>query len=325
MIARVQQLATLTLIFAALAWALFFGVQGAFAVAACGTLLILLGYALFLGLEFLLLAFFGADLSVGRPSPAQLMSAWASEVLRAPLIFCWRQPFRSQSESDLTTALQPAQRGVIFVHGFFCNRGFWNPWMKTLRERGVPFIAVNLEPPFGSIGGYAGIIESAVERIEAATRHPPVIVAHSMGGLAVRAWLAGRARGHRPHRVITIGSPHWGTRLARFARTVNGLEMRSSSTWIDLLASGETLADRARFTCFYGNCDNIVFPASAATLSGADNRHLPGTAHVQMAFHREVMRELLRWLQPVPLLDPAGGTLAGAMESQRGSYSPGVQ
>ena len=29
--------------------------------------------------------------------------------------------------------------------------------------------------------------------------------------------------------------------------------------------------------------DNIVFPASTATLPGADNRHLPAVAHVHMA------------------------------------------
>ena len=317
MIARIQQLTTFTLIFAAAAWAWWFGLREDFALAAYGALMILLGYALFLGLEFLLLAFFGADPSVERPSPTQLLGAWVGEVLRAPLVFCWRQPFRSHSEPDLTTALQPAQRGVVFVHGFFCNRGFWNPWMKTLRVLDVPFIAVTLEPPFGSIAGYAETVESAVARMEATTGHSPVIVAHSMGGLAVRAWLTGCGARHRPHRVITIGSPHRGTWLARFARTVNGLEMRSSSSWIDVLAAGESLADRARFTCFYGNCDNIVFPASVATLSGAENRHLPGTAHVQMAYHPEVMRELLRWLKSTPLSYPGGGKSAVAAEPPR--------
>ena len=60
--------------------------------------------------------------------------------------------------------------------------------------------------------------------------------------------------------------------------------------------SAENAARRARFTCFYGHTDNVVFPASTATLAGADNRHLAGVAHVAMAFHPEVFDEVLRLL-----------------------------
>ena len=53
--------------------------------------------------------------------------------------------------------------------------------------------------------------------------------------------------------------------------------------------SGATRARRrfAKFTCCYSHCDNIVFPASTATLPGATNLHIPGTAHVHLAFQRK--------------------------------------
>ena len=54
-------------------------------------------------------------------------------------------------------------------------------------------------------------------------------------------------------------------------------------------------------TCFYSHCDNIVFPPVTATLQGADNRHLPGVAHVQMADHPEPWHELQRCLLRGPL------------------------
>lgn len=186
------------------------------------------------------------------------------------------------------------RRGVILVHGFLCNRGFWNPWMKVLRRRGIPFVAVNLEPPFGSITTYATFIDKAARSLEAATEAPPIIVAHSMGGLAVRTWLADCGT-TRVHRVITIGTPHRGTWLARFGRASNTIEMRPSSDWITALERREGLGDRSRFTCFYSNCDNIVFPTVNATLPGADNRHLSATAHVQMAQHPDVIGEVLKW------------------------------
>jgi triacylglycerol lipase len=179
------------------------------------------------------------------------------------------------------------------VHGFLCNRGFWNPWMLKLRHADVPFIALNLEPPFASIDAHRASIGGAIRRLEAATGRAPVIVAHSMGGLAVRAWLASRNPGDTVHRIITIGTPHAGTWLARFAGTVNGTEMRQASSWLKRLSTRERESDRERFVCFYGRCDNIVFPSASATLPGADNRHLASTAHVQMAFHADVISTVL--------------------------------
>ena len=46
------------------------------------------------------------------------------------------------------------------------------------------------------------------------------------------------------------------------------------------LAAREPAQRFERFTCFYGHCDNIVFPASTATLPGADNRHIAGHARM---------------------------------------------
>lgn len=296
MLARLQQFITTALVCGAAMWAAYFLQSGRPAWGWGGALLILAGYALFLGVEFLLLAWVQEDGPSPRPKAASLLKAWWGEVLTAPQVFCWRQPFRSQAEPDHLDAPSEGNRGVVFVHGFVCNRGFWNPWMKRLRAAGVPFVAVNLEPLFDSISRYAETIEAAVCRVEAATGRSPVVVAHSMGGLAVRAWLDKFDADMRVHRVITVATPHGGTWLARYGRTVNSREMALKSSWLLELASQSSNRRHALFTCFYGNCDNIVFPASTGTLPGADNRHIAATAHVHMAFQPAVFNEVSRWL-----------------------------
>ena len=298
MIARIQQATTLFLLAFAAIWALAFASRGAYGWAAAGAILILLGYALFLGVEFALLARFGAARGSDLPTVAQLLRAWTGEVLRAPLVFCWRQPFRSKAVPDCVHEACIGRRGVVFVHGFVCNRGFWNPWLRRFRAWDIPFVAVDLEPPFGSIDAYASVIEAAVEKLRAATGQLPVVVAHSMGGLAVRAWRARHREAEQVHRIVTIASPHQGTWLGRFAVTTNGEQMHTGSGWLESLSRSEQPSDHAHFTCFYGHCDNIVFPIRSATLPGADNRHLPATAHIHMAFHPEVIREVLRWVDP---------------------------
>ena len=262
--------------------------------------LILLGYALFLALEFVLLYLMQEPTTATRAGAGDLLRAWWGEVVTAPRVFLWRQPFLSNVEPDHVPS-GVARRGVVLVHGFVCNRGLWNPWMSVLRARDVPFIAVNLEPLFGSIDDYAQIIEAAVAKLESSTGVPPVLVGHSMGGLAIRAWMQRFGSDARVHRVITIGSPHQGTWLARFGRTTNGLQMRQRGSWLTRLAADEPLARAARFTCLYGHCDNIVFPALTGTLPGALNIHIARTAHVQMAFHPAVFDEVWRWLvMPLP-------------------------
>jgi triacylglycerol lipase len=161
----------------------------------------------------------------------------------------------------------------------------------------VPFVAVNLEPVFGSIDDYLGIIEDGVRRLERATGCPPVIVAHSMGGLAVRRWWAEHGDNARVHHAVTLGTPHHGTWLARFAVSRNGLQMQRHSRWLQAVAAREPAGRYERFTCFFGHCDNIVFPPSTATLPGADNRHLEGVAHVHMTTRPEPWDELMRRLQ----------------------------
>jgi hypothetical protein len=293
-LARLQQAITLSLLLCAVLW-LAWHWRDSPLLAAAGFLAIVMGYSLFLAMEFVALRVAGRGDPAERPTWAQLARAWFAETAVAPRVFCWRQPFRWRAIPDLldTPPAQPARRGAVFIHGFVCNRGFWNPWLARLRAQGHPFVAVNLEPVFGSIDAYAPIIDDAVERVTRATGLAPVLVCHSMGGLAARAWLRGASAPGRVHHIITIGSPHQGTWLARFSLLENGRQMRSGGSWIRSLEQGELAADHSLFTCWYSNCDNVVFPAQAALLRGADNRLVPGVAHVELAFHRRVMDDSL--------------------------------
>jgi triacylglycerol lipase len=250
-------------------------------------------HALFLAVEFVLLSRVEPGAGLPRPRLSALLGAWWGEIWVGLQIFCWRQPFRSRAWPDGVAPLQDGPHAVLLVHGFVCNRGLWNPWMRRLAAADIAYTAVNLEPVFGSIDRYVPIIEEGVRRLEALGCAKPIIVAHSMGGLAVRAWLREYRSEHRVHRIVTIATPHRGTRLARFALTPNARQMRPDSRWLLALAADETAQRRALFTCFFGHCDNIVFPASMATLAGADNRHVPGIAHVHLAFHASVIDEVL--------------------------------
>ena len=298
MVARFQKIITFCLLAAAFGW-LFYFRHDSPALAVAGFFIIALGYTVFLAIEFVCLRFINRSDPAPPATLSELLSAWVGESLIAPQVFCWRQPFRSNAIPDniAADAIKPGKRGVVFIHGFFCNRGFWNPWLMRLAGTGHAFVAVNLEPLFGSIDEYIPAIDAAIHKVTVATGLAPLLVCHSMGGLAARAWLREMKAEARVNHVVTIGTPHGGTWLARFGHGKNGRQMRLASSWQAGLNHGMPTSRHSLFTCWYSTADNIVFPASTATLPGADNRLIQGKAHVQMAFDAEVINATLAMLQ----------------------------
>ena len=242
--------------------------------------------------------------SLNRNDPQPRATLWAllqaclREASTAPAVFLWRQPFRTQAIPDF---LPPSNMpGVVFIHGFFCNRAFWSPWMKQLQSQNRVFASVSLEPAFGSIDDYACVVEAAVAKVTQATGQPPTLICHSMGGLAARAWLRSTpANEARIQRVITIGTPHFGTALSTekaLLPFINTHQMQRLGAWTTQLAKDEPATRFSNFTCWYSNCDNIVVPTSTAMLPGADNRLVTAQGHVSMAFDERVMKESLALL-----------------------------
>ena len=289
MIARSQRALVLFLLLAVAVWLVWQWPQAP-ARALWGVLLLPVIYLLVMGTGFVAMHSVNRTDAAPRATLRQVLAAWWAEVWVSLAVFGWRQPFRHQSRPDWLPGTPTGQRGVVLIHGFMCNRGLWLPWFAGLRARGHAHVAVSLEPVMGSIDRYTDTIEDAVQRVTAATGMAPVLLCHSMGGLAARAWLRAHQADARVHRVLTLGTPHGGTWLGQFSHAVNGRQMRLAGDWVTALQREEPARRAALFTCWYSNCDNIVFPASTAALPGADNRFVPGLAHVQMAFDPAVVQ-----------------------------------
>ena len=272
------------------------GAQGGWPPGIVLILLLLVGlHPLLLGVEFLI----GREVArragaLVCPLPV-VARAWAAEWLLATRTFAWRMPWRTHAQPDHLPANAAGRRGVVLVHGFVCNRAVWNPSLARLRSVDRPVIAVDLVPVFGEIEAYVPIVEAAVARMETATGRPPVVLAHSMGGLAVRAWMAeDAARAARVHRVITIATPHRGTWLASLGLTANARQMRMGGQWQASLVGAAPHA--ARFTCWWSACDQVVFPPPVAEMPGAESRPIHGVAHLSLIEQPEIWDDLLRRL-----------------------------
>lgn len=238
----------------------------------------------------------GAPAVRWRDLPGALVGEW----LTSTAIFGWRMPWRSNAIQDHLPRTSRGLRGVVFIHGYICNRGLWNPWMARLLKLDRAFVAVNLEPAFASLDDYIPLVERAVRRIETATGLAPVIVAHSMGGLVARAWLRSRATHRRSDgteeaaRLITIGTPHRGTWLARLALAANARQMRVESEWMGSLAAREPSTLAGIITSWWSECDQIVYPPPTAVFPGSEAKQLRGVGHIALTGREEIWNEI-RW------------------------------
>lgn len=99
MLARLQQTITVSILMAAIAWVVVWWTTKPL-LAVGGFVTIVLGYSLLLALEFMFMILASRDDPAPAPSWKELTLAWFGEVMTAPRIFCWSQPFRSEAVPD---------------------------------------------------------------------------------------------------------------------------------------------------------------------------------------------------------------------------------
>lgn len=208
------------------------------------------------------------------------IECWLRECVSVAWMFNVLQPFRARA-----TFYAPADAGrrvpVLMVHGYGCNHAVWLPMQQHLAAAGHPTDAIDLMPLLGDIDEYAHDIAAAVAQLTRAHGRTPVLLCHSMGGLAARALLRQAEPSPVTH-VITLGTPHRGTAMARTGRGRNVRQMAWASPWLRQLAASETLAVRARITSIFSWHDSIVGPPGASWLEGARHIPLAGIGHVSL-------------------------------------------
>lgn len=232
-----------------------------------------------------------------RIGPLAALSTYDREIDASMRGVMWANPFLALRRAPAPTGT-PQPVAVLFLHGYFCNRGVWLPTMKVVAAHGYPVEALTLEPAFGAIEDYADLIGEAISRLLAqhfTTR--VVVVAHSMGAIAARYYLEQR-HDTRVERLICIGAPHHGTIAATLGRSRNTRQIRRDSFWLQSL-NGTTHFPRERIVNIYSAHDDVVFPYGTSHLDGADNRQLHGIGHVSLLYHNQVRELILDSLKSV--------------------------
>ena len=235
-----------------------------------------------------------------RASPLpkrEVLRIWWEETAISTRMFSFAQLFATHF-ADPPLVHDPTRPAVLLVHGYLCNRAVWRALLESGKLSACNVATIDLAPILAPIDRYAQVINDAVTRLRAATGAPQVVlVGHSMGGLAIRAYL--REFGDAAvAKIITLASPHQGTFFGRFGTGANAKQMAVGSPFMQRLAQAMSPTVAAKIVCVATRDDNLIVPRSSPLLPGARHVVLDRVGHLALIEDERAWQVLLEESQP---------------------------
>jgi pimeloyl-ACP methyl ester carboxylesterase len=191
---------------------------------------------------------------------------------------------------------------VLLLHGLLDNRAVFTPLRHSLLDDGFQHLyAVNYSPLTADIHRAAVSFGQQVARTRRRYGGERVaVVGHSLGGLIARYYVQLLGGGEHVHTLVTLGTPHAGTRSATLLRPLPvARQLLPGSAVFEALRAPAPGCD-TRFLSFWGDRDPLILPSDSARLDHpdlrAENVRVPGAGHLTLtldpAVHALIRRRL---------------------------------
>jgi len=189
---------------------------------------------------------------------------------------------------------------IILAHGVYHNASAWLLFGKSLRKAGFKNIFVmNYRSFFTSFEKTIKKFEKFVAgAMQAVPGQPVYLIGHSLGGLLSRAYAENAPEGRAPAAVITIGTPHQGSKLAAFAlgKLASSLLYRGP-----LFTELESKPDRmpCMGIAFCSPVDNMVFPSEGMKVPypGWIYHETAPMSHTAMVYSKSIAKKVIEILR----------------------------
>lgn len=238
-----------------------------------------------------------------------------------------QERIRANGERFSISDLPPVHRGlllgdveaagtpILLIHGLVDNRSIFTMLRRQLRRRGFGRVwTTNYQVWTTDVRMAARRLATTVEAICDQTGYERIhVVGHSMGGLVARYYVQRLGGDARVHTLVTLGTPHQGTRAARLLP--RGV-FRQLAPGSELIAELDEPAPgcQTRFLSFWSDLDALMSPKRAATIAHPDlaarNVLVRGVGHMSLPIDRGIVREIAATLAH---LDSGGGTVTAGV------------
>jgi triacylglycerol esterase/lipase EstA (alpha/beta hydrolase family) len=203
-------------------------------------------------------------------------------------------PRREPEEAPRLPRQADSRPPVVLLHGFIDNRSVFLLLRRSLAQHGRQQVeSLNYSPLTCDIRTAAELLGRHIEEICERTGARQVdIVGHSLGGLIGRYYIQRLGGDHRVRMLVTLGTPHAGTRVVPLANAHPIVrQMRPGSPVIEELAL-PVPGCRTRFVSFWSDLDRLMDPLETACLDHPDlsvqNVRVSGVGHLALPVHPAV-------------------------------------
>lgn len=216
--------------------------------------------------------------------------------------------------------LSPQQRGlvhqgvdtaacpILLVHGIADNHSVFTVLTRALRRRGFTDLSTfDYGLRTADLRRAAADLARAVEALAERSGYDRIhVVGHSLGGLIARYYVQRLGGAERVQTLVTLGTPHQGTVLARAGRLLPLVRQLSPESDVIRELAAPVEACDTRFVAFYSDVDHMVVPSRNGRIDHpdltADNVIVRGIGHLSLPNSGRVAAEIANVLRR---LDPA--------------------
>ena len=183
---------------------------------------------------------------------------------------------------------------VVMVHGIFQRGHSFVPMKKKFEQLGYECLVPKLKPCDARSGleTLAAQLQREIEQKwgKDADFH---IVAHSMGGLVSRYYLQELGGHEHCQTLVTLATPHHGTKTAYFYPGKGAWQMRPNSEFLQSLEASSHRLKHLRIISYRTPLDLVILPSTSSHWDLADNRRVWAPAHPLVMHAPRVQREII--------------------------------
>jgi pimeloyl-ACP methyl ester carboxylesterase len=175
---------------------------------------------------------------------------------------------------------------------------------RSLRRRGFAQVCSwNYSPLLTDVARGAAELGEHIERLCEQSGHERLhVVGHSLGGLIARYHVQRQGGDRRIESLVTLGTPHQGSRWAHVLPTPLVRQLRPGSPLLQELAEPAPSCS-TRVTAIYSDLDEMIVPTSSGRCEHPDlaarNVLVRGVGHMSLPMHRGVADEVAATLAGV--------------------------
>lgn len=184
---------------------------------------------------------------------------------------------------------------VLLVPGYGGSAASLEPLAVALRSAGRDVTVVQLpDQARGDLTGQADALGVTATSVLARSGAPSVdVVGYSAGGVVARLWVGEAAGASSVRRLVTLGSPHHGTDLARLGSLVSGTcplacQQLAPDSAVLARLDGVPLPSGLVALSLWTTRDDVVLPPESAVIEGIPSPSVQSVCPADAARHGDL-------------------------------------